>query len=100
MSHGIHCRYGTMWCVEEGSALADNVNPPLEFYLKLGLRYNEIREKYVPHPHPHLYGFARAYPFSLDGGMYFWHGTGLGSRRGFEGAGMTFDPRPDYTKYL
>lgn len=45
MEHGIMPRT-SIWLVEGGSALAGQEPPPLEYYIKLGRGYKELRHKY------------------------------------------------------
>ncbi len=90
MSNGVLPRQGDFWCVEEGSKLAGQEPPPLEYYIKLGKGYLELREKH---------GFMSCAPIScrfalLHGTEYdfeYWHGNGPRSLKAQEAGGVVYD---------
>ncbi|MFC1860938.1 radical SAM protein [Chloroflexota bacterium] len=80
MSNGVLPRQGNFWCVEPDSKLGGSEPPPLEYYIKLGKRYLEVREKN---------GFMTCSPqgcrfCQFHGTEYdfeYWHGNGPLSRK-------------------
>lgn len=87
MGHGVLPRQGGFWCAEPDSRLAGCEPPPLEYYLRIGLGYLELREKH---------GFASAIltlcRYCLNQGteydFEYWHGKGPSSREAEITAGV------------
>jgi hypothetical protein len=90
MSNGVLPRQGDFWCVEAGSKLAGQEPPPLEYFVKLGKGYLELREKH---------GFMTCAPYTcrfdlLHGtecDFEYWHGNGPRSRKAQEAGGILYD---------
>ncbi len=84
MSHGVLPRQGNFWCVEPDSKLSGAEPPPLDYYIKLGERYLELREKH---------GFMTCSPqgcrfCQFHGTEYdfeYWHGNGPCGRKAEKG---------------
>ena len=81
MSNGVLPRQGDFWCIEADSKLAGAEPPPLEYYIKLGKGYLELREKH---------GFMSCAPFfcrycgpphGTEYDFEYWHGNGPSSRK-------------------
>jgi len=80
MSNGVLPRQGDFWCIESDSKLAAADPPPLDYYIKIGKGYLELREKY---------GFIVCAPFycryccphGTEYDFEYWHGNGPSSRK-------------------
>jgi len=81
MRNGVLPRQGDIWCIEPDSKLAGAEPPPLEYYIKLGKGYLELREKH---------GFLTCAPFfcrycgpphGTEYDFEYWHGNGPSSRK-------------------
>jgi len=80
MSHGVLPRQGPVWCVEPNSKLAGCHPTPLEYYVRLGLAFMELREKH---------GFTscnialsrRFLYHDTEYDIEYWHGNGPSSRK-------------------
>lgn len=80
MSNGVLPRMGQFWCVESDSKLAGSEPPPLEYYLRLGKRYTELREKHgFVSPPPALCRSCLIHSTEYD--FEYWHGNGPSSRK-------------------
>ncbi|MBI4333564.1 MAG: hypothetical protein HY673_20060 [Chloroflexi bacterium] len=84
MANGVLPRQGEFWCVVSDSSLAGSEPPPLEYFLRIGMGYLELREKH---------GFACppaaiCRSCGLHGTEYdfeYWHGNGPSSRKAESG---------------
>ena len=80
MGHGVLPRQGDFWCVEPDSKLAGCEPPPLEYYLKIGLGYLELREKHgFTTPTLSLSRYSLIHGTEYD--FEYWHGNGPSSRK-------------------
>lgn len=80
MSNGVLPRMGEFWCVESDSKLAGVEPPPLEYYLRLGQGYLELREKHgFVCPAPTF--CRRCFFHSTEYEFEYWHGNGPSSRK-------------------
>jgi len=80
MGQGVLPRQGGFWCVEPDSKLAGNEPPPLEYYLRIGLGYLELREKHgFMSPSFILCRYCLNQGTEYD--WEYWHGNGPSSRK-------------------
>ncbi|MCL5959360.1 MAG: hypothetical protein M1358_08580 [Chloroflexi bacterium] len=80
MKHGVLPRQGQFWVVEQQSRLGGQEPPPLEYYIKIGRGYLQLREK-------HGYStpvstFCRScLSHGTEYDFAYWHGSSPASRR-------------------
>ncbi|MFC2007959.1 radical SAM protein [Chloroflexota bacterium] len=80
MRNGVLPRQGNFWCVEPDSKLGGAEPPPLEYYIKLGKRYLEIREKNrFMTCSPQGCRFCQFHGTEYD--FEYWHGNGPTSKK-------------------
>ncbi|MBI4333556.1 MAG: hypothetical protein HY673_20020 [Chloroflexi bacterium] len=80
MGHGVLPRQGEFWCVVSDSKLAGSEPPPLEYFVRLGIGYLEIREKHgFTCPPPSLCRSCMLHGTEYD--FEYWHGSGPASKR-------------------
>jgi hypothetical protein len=84
MSHGVLPRQGDFWCIEQKSKLSHSEPPPLEYFIKLGIGYLEVREKYG-FMSPTLSLCRYCLPHGTEYDFEYWHGNGPYSKKNEKG---------------
>jgi len=80
MSNGVLPRYN-QWYIESGSAFADQIPPPLEYFIEVQKAYTELRWKHNFDP-PFPSTFSRsAYLLTCLQDFEYYHGTGILSKQ-------------------